>query len=524
MQDKYSYSSLFIPLLLLLAAVAALYPYYRYYIDPDAVACLSVARRYAAGDYARAVNGYWSPLSCWLTALLIKWNIAEFRAAIIVNTFAAAGFLTAAHQLFARFINKRSALLLLTGTLAGVLVYAVFKQSFADLWGCFFLLTLLLILLRDGFERKPALWVAGGFVIALAYYAKAYAFPFALLSAVIVTAFIIAHKSAFGWERWLKINIVIIIVALIACFPWFWALYRHYGQWMTGTAGSLNLSWYLVGHPHFKQGIHILLPPAYPDAVYYWEDPFLVNGVAPHFWNSISLFLLQIVRVGYNLLKFLNSANELSCFFFPIYTLALIGILFKKWREQAGIKLILVNCCLVLFPVGYLLINFEARYLWYMLPGIMLLGMLIIQRLEVLLNRQGATILLIAFCCSFLTFPVWDMKTLFNEGKDEYAMAADLKQHGIDGSFASNIAYGKEMQHVVRLAYFSGNSFYYMPEAPENNMELLQELRRYQVKYYFHFHMPFDNQVDFKDEQGHSFPVVYADSTHAGVTVFLLHS
>jgi hypothetical protein len=69
------------------------YPFNQYYIDPDATAYLTIAQRYAHGDLQRAINGYWSPWSIWLTAALIKTGIAAFKAAIMVNAIAAVGFL-----------------------------------------------------------------------------------------------------------------------------------------------------------------------------------------------------------------------------------------------------------------------------------------------------------------------------------------------------------------------------------------------------------------------------------------------
>jgi hypothetical protein len=60
------------------------------------------------------------------------------------------------------------------------------------------------------------------------------------------------------------------------------------------------MSWYLAGHPYWKEGISHLLPPPYQDAVYYWEDPWSVNGATPQFWSSFKMFLLQIAKAGYN--------------------------------------------------------------------------------------------------------------------------------------------------------------------------------------------------------------------------------
>ena len=80
-----------------------IYPNYQYYIDPDGTAYLTISRRYAEGHYVQAINGYWSPWSCWLTALLMKAGIAAIPASVIINTAGATGFLFITQSLFRRF-------------------------------------------------------------------------------------------------------------------------------------------------------------------------------------------------------------------------------------------------------------------------------------------------------------------------------------------------------------------------------------------------------------------------------------
>ena len=98
---KYKYIAVAAVLLVLM--VPALYPFYHNYIDPDGVAYLTISKRYADGDFFRAVNGYWSPWSCWLTALLIRLAIPAVAASIVVNTVGALGYLVVSDSLFRCF-------------------------------------------------------------------------------------------------------------------------------------------------------------------------------------------------------------------------------------------------------------------------------------------------------------------------------------------------------------------------------------------------------------------------------------
>jgi hypothetical protein len=451
-------------LLLFATATFLVFPYYQYYVDPDAVSYLTLAKRYAHGDFQTAVNGYWSPWSCWLTAVLIKQGMAAMKAAIFINALGAGGFLGACFFLFKKFTLDIKIVFFLQVTIAVFLVYAVFKQSFADLWGFFFLLVALLILLKNDFLEKPYWWLVLGCVGALAYLAKAYALPyFVLWMAVSIPWMLYRKESKISVKKTLLILSGIFIPLLLLSFPWWYLLHDKYGSWMTGTAGSLNLSWYLVGHPFYKEGISLLLPPPYANAIYYWEDPFLVNGATPHFWNTLPYFVLQLVRLGYNALKFFNSANELSCFFIPASLLFCLLLFSKKLNAFFPKSLSTVAIAFLLFPLGYAFINFEARYLWCLLPMSMLVAVLGLEKLRTIVSRRFYFILVAVFCMSYLVYPVWDMKAMFQVGKAEFQLAQQLKAHGIQGGFACNIAYGKEFQRVARVAYFSENPYYSMP-------------------------------------------------------------
>ncbi len=507
--------------IVLLALVASLYPYCRYYIDPDATAYFTIAKRYAAGDYARAVNGYWSPFSCWLVAIDINAGLNEFLAAVIVNTAAAIGFIWVSQALFNRFHIKSYLQWALNLSLAVFLSYAVYKQLFADLWECFFLLLSLRILLSKHYTEKKWLWIVNGIAGALAYFAKAYAFPF-----------FIVHIMGCGltlymaWERknvrkWLQSCVVTIVVMLVCCTPWIYTLHQHYGIWMTSTAGRLNTSWYLVGHPYFNDSIIHLLPPSYSNSPYYWEDPYLVNGATPHFWTSGKLFALQIVKVGYNLLKFVISGNELSAFYLFTWLLGLTMLISKKTRYMWGDKSLLLGFSFILFPLGFIIINYEARYIWYTIPLSMIVGALVLQKVLLHVDRQKTLgpIAILLFAFSYMVYPLWDMRSMINEGKAEYGMAERLKENNIQGSFASNLNHAPEVRSTIRLAYYAGCPYYNMPFEATTG-QVLAEMRRYGIKYYFYWPAYSGDAFVMQDEQGRPMPYWQAKE---GLKVFFIN-
>lgn len=475
------------PIALMFIVLYLIYPYYQYYIDPDGTAYLTISQRYADGDYNKAVNGYWSPWSCWLTAILIKAGLHAIPASVIINSMGAACFLSVSASLFGRFNLTDFQKWTFNTTLSLFLCYAVFYQSFDDLWECFFLLLSLRIMLSDSYSGNYRLWLLNGLLGAFAYFAKAYAFPFFLLNTAVCNYILFKDNSS----HWIKPTLVAAITMCGISFPWILLLHDKYGIWTTSTAGGLNMSWYLVGHPYWKDGIEILIPPTYRDSPYYWEDPYTANGSTPHFWSSWQLFGRQLLKIGHNLYKLLISTLLLSVFF-PLAGLIAIRQVRKIFtNQQADRKTNALCASLLLFPCGYILINFESRYIWYLLPGaIVVLALFTRQSKHQILQSRTFNLLLAA---SLLAYPIVQSVKMCNNGKAEFLFAERLKSAGITSkSMISNL----HPRVLSKVAYFSGNQFYanilqlpkdaQQPNRSSNSAALLEECRKYGVDYYLY--------------------------------------
>ncbi len=492
----------YVPAVLLCLVLALIYPYYQYYIDPDGTAYLTIAARYASGATMEAINGYWSPWGCWLTAALVKIGLSPVPASVIVNAAGAVGFLFISQSLFRFFSVPRQWQWYFGSALAVFLCYAVYWQSFDDIWECFFLLAILRLFIDQNFAVSKGLWVLAGMVGALAYLAKAYAFPFVILNTLVCGWFI----TKGNWKQWLGLTTIVIVTMVVCSLPWIYALHAKYSIWTTSTAGSLNMSWYLVGHPYYKEGLGLLLPPAGSHSPYYWEDPYLVNGQTPHFWSSMHLLGLQVLRLGLNFLRFLKSIFQLSAFLPFIVFAVLYGFRRGKsaWYLQGQLSIVVVS--FLLFPLGYSLINFEPRYLWYWLPLSMILGAIILQGpIKAVVSPSVQKYLPFIFALSYVVVPVKGLMELRDEGKEEFRMAGVLKAKGITGTFTARVHPGRETQQMARIAYFSNNSYYYCSRDNAPDEEILKEMRRYKVKY---FVSRSTAPIVFKDEAGNPFPEI----------------
>ncbi len=463
--------------LLLCIGVCLVFPYCQYYIDPDATAYLTIARRYADGGWFKAVNGYWSPWSCWLTAGFIRLGTTAIAGAILANTIGAVGILYVSQLFFIKYRTPHFAQAALQGALAIFLCYAVYYQNFDDLWECFFLLYALRIIVSHRFKYSPALWIGAGIAGACAYFAKAYAFPFFIISTAMLTFYINRAWHRKYIRNWLINYGVVLLMMCTLSLPWLFALHGKYGIWTTGTAGNLNMSWYLVGHPLWKLEFANILPPVYNDSPSYWEDPWYANGPLPMFWHSQALFARQLMKIVQNTWKFIVSSMQISVALLPVF-LYVLRLLFKKIRRLHYKVFYPLLIVFLLFPLPFFLVNFEARYIWYMLPLSMILGIAIMQR-NSLFNKK---IFMLLFAGSYMLYPIHGIHKMWNEGREEYNLASHLKALGLKGSFVSNVSYGMPGDvELQRLAYFSGNR-YFMASSDSVNEQVWSKAH---IQYYF---------------------------------------
>ena len=438
--------------LFFVVVVYLVYPLYQYNVDPDGTSYLTIAARYASGDYAIAINGLWSPWACWLTALLIKLGVAAIPASITINSIGALGFLYISDSIFRRFNFSTFIIWVFNIALSFFLVFAVFWQSFNDLWQAFLLLTVLRIMMSNGYTQKPILWVATGAVAAVAYYAKAYSLPFFMLN-TFCCAWLVSGGNKILWA---KMVVIPIIVMLIGALPWVYLLHTKYGIWGASTAGPLNMAWYLVGHPYWKEGIDLLVPPVYADSPYYWEDPYLVNGIMPKFTDSWFLFGKQVLRIGYNCIMLIYSMCEITLFLPMIGIYMLVSMVVKTRFLGLSIPLKLVYLSFLLLPLGYIMVHFESRYMWYMVPLGMIAAVFVAGEMEKKYGWGKKKIILL-FGVSLVLFPVWQLIKMANVGKVEYEYAQRLKlKYGKTIDVVSNL----HPRHLSKIAYFSGIRFF----------------------------------------------------------------
>lgn len=508
-----------IPLLLSLCAFVALfiatYPYYKYYIDSDSVAYITLARRYVAGDM-RAINGLWSPFSPWLVALCMKNSMNELLAAHLVNAGACISIIIAAFFLFRRFKVDNFITAALMLSLSVFLVYCSYEQLFDDLWQNAFLVCYLLLVTSKDFLTKTWKWILCGIIAAVAYFAKTYSFYFIILH-LAITLIILCRKQQKAYKTVIKPFVTFMVVMLLAMSPWLYLLHGKYGKWTISNAGAMNASWSLIGHKTFRADVKYLIPPPYDNSPANIEDPSVSQGHLYSMFESPRLFVLRIVRCGLAIVQGGHFINDISGLLLAVLLASMFVMFFRRNQQIFNTNHLILLWASLIMPAGYVLQHFEARYIWLLAYTGMIFGATWIMYLRNYFDTKLAYYLAtFCFAISFIIYPLFDMKTLFRKGEDIYVNAQKIKALGIHGTFTSN----DNPNWAPATALFTHMPYYTIEHFEISSADLLAEMRRYKVNYYFFYCNPADQDaIQMKDEQGHPFTDV-SNNAIKGLKIF----
>ena len=167
----------FIPVLYLVIGGMIL-PLYRFHLCTDTPSYISIAKKYATGDYFNAVNGFWSPLISWLLVPFLKLQIDPLDAFNILGLLSGLGLIILLRKYFIMFEidqNVANSFLLTSVLLCISIAYGYMTPDFLALP---FLLVYIYILISPGYLKKIQNAILCGICGALAAYAKGYNFYF----------------------------------------------------------------------------------------------------------------------------------------------------------------------------------------------------------------------------------------------------------------------------------------------------------------------------------------------------------
>lgn len=475
--------NLILVLFLYLFLSAILFSNFKYIINSDGIAYISIARNYLNGQIFFAINGYWSPLySLLLIPFISIWpgnigNIISTKIlAIIIGLFTFIAIYLILTKL--KFNNFLKTLILLS--FIPFMLYFTFNLITPDLLVACILLYYLNFLMDKNYRNSKRMGVVTGFFGALAFLSKSYVFFFFIVHFILTNLY---YLKNFPLDRkTVKKNLLLgLSVFLIISGIWAGIISEKYGMITIGTTGSYNHA--LVGpesngHLMFYHG---LISPPNEFSVSSWEDPsyFQIKK-----WNPIGSshnFLHQIMIIFNNIFRII--IISLYLLFIPLFVILLaFFLLFKSNNSSIKNNLIIFLGTMILYTGGYILILIEERYLWFVIILTFILGfyVLTISYNENYIKKNLYKSLFAILIISAVFYPIISLSNYSGASSGFYEISVDLKSQGITGNIASNT----QWEIMDYYSYYLDGRYYGITKN-QTDVELKQILISNNIDYYF---------------------------------------
>lgn len=365
----------------LIVTVALAATWFSTQLNPDATAYISIAQKYARGDIAHAINGYWGPMLSILMVPFLWLHIDPIIAAKTVSALAGTGILILAYWFLRQRQVSRTITYFTCASLAALIMgWVTYDPITPDvIYG--FLLAMIGIQLVAYLQRPTLLKgaVIGG-LGALLYLTKGFGL---YLFIATIGALAIWH----WWQNGKKLRPVVerfglmLVVFAVLVLPFITVLTIKYKQITINNAGTFDYRAFGV-HGMSEGNFPPVtmrdqkplqpMPPSNATAVNAWEDPSLLipllrNWSPLESWSHFVFYLTNIISA--NLVTMANYVYGNG----PLVMLG-FGALAIGWAQRSRWRreFVIFGLIGVLTIGGYSLIFAEGRYL----PGVIILGVL----------------------------------------------------------------------------------------------------------------------------------------------------
>jgi hypothetical protein len=460
------------PLIVYAVLFAVLLPFYWYALTPDTVSYISIAREYAHGHWAEAVNTYWSPAFSWLIAAFLALRIPEPLAFHLASGLGGIAMLLAVARTARLFRLSRRLTLAVLYTSAIVCLNFVLLQPGPDLLLAAIVLAYFVLVISPDATTRTSQAGQCGLLGAAAFLTKAFGFYFFLAHFALMAAFYAVRergrrRAVLAWSA------TGFAVFAVASAPWIVAVSRKTGALSLGSTGGWNyrlVGPQSTGYPQYFR----LFPPASPHAVSMWDEP---HAFQPR-WSPIA----SAANLRHELALIVSNVKSYAGFLMVASALSfaiLLSYLVWGLARGSGTPWPHVLLLFLLFPGPYILVSIQSRYIWILTFLLLLMAAVPIQDLEAVLSPAARWILVAGVAASFLLMPAAGLALQRNAGRGLHRIAANLaKVYGVHGRIASC----GDWNDSLEIAYFDGDSYYgsTAPTADEAGFsrELNPELRR----------------------------------------------
>ena len=344
-----------------------------YYVNPDGLQYIGIARLLKLGAWYDTVNAYRGPLISWLLAFLSTFLPELFAARLIVSL---SSLLTV---LVSWFIIK---VIIQDKVLRRVAIFTImFMPLIMDTTALITPDSLLSVTALLGFYfgirfiQRPDYRTAGilGIVWAVAYYAKSFGFVFAIVFFILLGLITLLPYDRKTIMVILKSLVFGLFIFGVATLPWLIAIRHKYGHWMSSYAGKFNL---------FYWSLQIEDPPIQRDAPWLETGTFTKDNKMGGYHDPCPpgdiLFTYSVFKADpYLQLKtFFANIRSLVRFFWDMFGLSsipiLLGLFFTLYVPISEKRFQLTSSGSILWILMYCTLVLDQRYLMPIAPLIVI--------------------------------------------------------------------------------------------------------------------------------------------------------
>lgn len=470
-----------------------------YYINPDGLCYIGIARLVARGDFFDAFDAFRGPFISWLAAPLSLFlpELLAIRLPVVLGSlltafvtwFVVKMLIQDAYLRNVAFITILFMPAIMNGT---ALITPDTLLSAAVLLGFYLMLRLIS---RPRFSTAVLL----GLTWAIAYYIKSFAFTFAIcffLLSWLLSALTDRSKSLLAFSKVLALTIAVFILASL---PWLLVIHHKYGRWMAGSAGRYNI-FYMGAQPQVDD------VPIRQDAPWLTHSEFPQDGGMVGYGDPcppgdvIYTYSILDVDPAKQFRTFLANLAYLVRSLWDIFGLAaipvLVGLVFAAsfCIRDRRFALVLLGC--VLWILLYCIVLLRHRYLLPIAPLLVVAACggyeAIWHRLR--LGSQTASfkyagivsllllLQLVGSCAWGVNRVAYHVRRYFNETSKYLAIARDLAQL----PDLHRIAQSSSSQHTVPYLAYLADIPYAGPIVLERHKDdWLDILKKGHISYFF---------------------------------------
>lgn len=465
-----------------------LFPLYQFYASTDIVSYISIAQKYAAGDWFNAINGVWGVLISLLLAPFLYLPVEPFVAFKILNTIIGACTLVGVYLLSKRFRLHGAVEWLMLGIMIPALISFALIHTTADL----LVLCILVFYAYKIFDREYPTNIRNAICVGLlagfGYFAKHYVFFFMLLHIPLSHVFHwLADTQKQRRIMLLKQFAISFGVFLALASVWVGVQSYKYGHFTLGTSAAYNHAWKSpVSKGHAPEYMGLVRPPN-ETANSMWEDLTLYTTNMPGYgWSIFENPRHQLELIWYNSLITIRIINKFALLLGPFLVLVTLWYVAKrvrdrnKWQDVHFLSLIMS----LLMASGYILLYTNDRYIWIIMVLLLLIGTHWLSVLCLNTERGFRHVLCISLfivgAISFTFVPVRRLMININQDKELYKMGMMLRDAGIYGHIASDAHWS----NTSIMSFHMGTQYYGMPKKHASDTELRESFIRNEIDYY----------------------------------------